>query len=385
MSRKKQNAKASRRAVGRATHPIASRLRLLHHAHTGRLVRRQHTSYAVLLILLVITGFFVFIGYDITAADTQVGNMTVGLKVPGPPPAVGAVITSPKNGDTFKDAIVDVHGTCARNTEVIVYSNDTLVGTTLCSTSLTFQLKVQLFGGANSLTALNYDTLNQAGPITPTVKVKYTVPAVSPSSPVPVLPIVVPGVTPTPPQTCAQAPASNACHVTYATNTCDNYIGGNSLPESADVRVALVCLLRYADASGNATVGILLWGGKPPYALTIDWGDNSADTLKSVATPGYFTVTKHFAAKGIYTVTLHVSDSDGKQAYAQAAIEVPGPTPPANFVQYVGQSLNTSWFNSPVPTYLLAVAVVLGFWAGDYFERTILLSRKLRGGRHRHA
>lgn len=386
MNRKKRSTSAAKRIVKRSSHPYAAKLKLLRHAHTGRLVQRQHTSHAILLILLVITGFFVFIGYDITAADTQTGNVTVGLNVPTPPPAEGAVITTPKDGDVFKHAIVDVEGTCAPSTEVILYSNNTLVGSTLCTASSTFKLKIQLFAGSNKLTALNYDSLNQAGPITPEVRVKYAAPVSSPSSPLPILPIVVPSVTPTPPKTCSSKPSADACHLTYATsNTCDGYIGNTNIPKSADVRVAIVCLHRYADASGDITVGILIWGGKSPYALTIDWGDKSTNTLKSVAKPGYFTVSKNYAYKGDYTVTLNVSDSSSKQAYVQATIDVPGPVQPKNFAEYIGQSLNMSWFDSPVPTYLLAVAVVLGFWAGDYFERTVLLVGRSRSRRHRHA
>lgn len=68
----------------------------------------------------------------------------------------------------------------------------------------------------------------------------------------------------------------------------------------------------------------------------------------------------------------------------QATIDVSGPEKPKDFIGYVGNSMNLSWFDSPVPTYFLAVAIVIGFWAGDYFERAILATRKVRG-RRRHA
>lgn len=385
MSQKQRSAKVVRHTVKKVSHPVAAKLRLLHHAHTGHLVHRHHTSYPILLILLVITGFFVLVGYDISAADT-VGNVSVGVTVPKDPPAQGAVITSPRNGVTFKKSIIDVKGTCEPDTEVVVYSNNTLVGSTLCTASSEFELKIQLFAGANKLTALNYDVLNQAGPITPAVTVTYTASTTKPSSPVPVHPIVVPGVTPRPPKTCLQKPSSDACHVTYtAANSCDNYAAADNPPVSGDVRVAVVCLLRHAGTSGDTSVGILIWGGHAPYALTIDWGDGSADFLKSVETPGYFVVKKQYTSKGGHIITLRVSDKNGKQAYVQATVDVAGLEDQDGLTGYIKKSLSASWFDSPVPIYLLAVAVVLGFWAGDYFERSILFARKSRGSRHRPA
>lgn len=382
MNRKKRSISAAKRAVKRSSHPYVAKLKLLRHAHTGRLVHRQHTSYPILMTLLVVTGFFVFVGYDISAADSS-GTINVGITVPTDPPSQGAMITSPKKNAVFKTAIIDVEGTCSITSEVVIYSNNVLVGTTLCTTASTFQLKIQLFGGVNKLTALNYDGMNQAGPITPSVTVRYVAPPNTGSS-VPVLPIVVPGVTPTPPAACAQKPAADACHLTYAT-MCDNYNSGKSMPVSTEVRVAIVCMVRHANIDGETTIGVLVWGGGPPYALTVNWGDGSSDLVKSVEKPGYFTVSKRYASKGQYVIELNVSDKNSKQSYMQAMIDVAGPDKPNDFMEYIGKSINTSWFDSPVPTYFLAVAVVIGFWAGDYFERTILLAGRSRGRGRRHA
>ncbi|USN96745.1 MAG: hypothetical protein H6797_00905 [Candidatus Nomurabacteria bacterium] len=380
MIRKKAKTKTTRYKVKKVAHPIATKLKLLQHAHTGRIVHRHHTSYPVLLILLVITGFFVFVGYDISAADT---NVTVGLTVPAEPPTEGAVITSPKNGTVSKKAIIDVKGTCSITSEVVVYSNNTLVGSTLCTTESTFQLKIQLFGGINKLTALNYNGMNQAGPITPSVKVIYVAPPNTGATEVPVYPIVVPGVTPTSPESCTQKATSDACNKTYVVS-CNDYSSNKGIPVSKEVRAAIICLQRHVSTAGETIIGILVWGGSPPYAVTINWGDGSADLVKSISKPGYFTVSKKYTEKGQYTIEVQSFDSNGKQAFMQATIDVSGPEKPKDFIGYVGNSMNLSWFDSPVPTYFLAVAIVIGFWAGDYFERAILATRKVRG-RRRHA
>ena len=241
MRLKKTKGRQARSSVNRLSHPVATKLSLLHHSHSGRLVHRHHTSYAVLVILLVITGFFVFIGYDIAVADNHPGNVAVSLKVQGPAPTVGAVITSPKNGDEFSDQIIEVKGTCAENTTVIVYSNNTLVGSTLCSPLLKFQLSVQLFAGENRLTALNYDTLNQAGPVTPDVNVVYDNPTAPISPSIPIHPIVVPGIVPMPPLMCPRTPDDEGCNKEFINkDTCEEYSGSETIPSSRDVRTAVI-------------------------------------------------------------------------------------------------------------------------------------------------
>ncbi|MCA9334593.1 hypothetical protein KC953_00445 [Candidatus Saccharibacteria bacterium] len=375
----KTKAKTAHQKIKKVAHPVGAKLRLLHHVHTGHVVHRHHTSYPILLILLVITGFFVFVGYDISAADT---NVSVGVTVPAEPPTQGAVITSPKNGTVSKKAIIDVEGTCSITSEVVVYSNNTIVGSTLCTTESTFQLKIQLFGGVNKLTALNYNGMNQAGPITPSVKVIYVAPPNTGATNVPIHPIIVPGVTPTPPESCVQIPTSEACNKSYVTS-CSDYNSGTDMPISRDVRVAVICMQRHVSTDGETTIGVLVWGGSSPYAVTINWGDGSVDTVKSVNKPGYFTATKKYAAKGQYTIELQAFDSNGKQAYMQATIDVSGPDKPKDFVGYVSSNMNLSWFDSPVPTYFLAVAMVIGFWAGDYFERSIHINHRVRP-RRRH-
>lgn len=231
MTRKNQTRRSPKRKVTRLSHPVAAKLGILHHDHTGKVVHRHHTSYAILTILLVVTGFFIFIGYDITRASEMVNTVSVDLHVTATPPKDGAIITTPKDGDVFTKPVIPVEGTCAITSEVVMRSNDQFVGSTICTTSGTFGLNIQLFEGMNTLTALNYNGVNQAGPATPPVNVRYT----------------------------------------------------------------------------------------------------------------------------------------------------------PDFAAYITKGLSMSWLDSPVPIYFLAVAIVLGFWAGDYFERSIRYNRKHRRIRHRHA
>lgn len=390
MTRKSRVAKP---VVTRINHPVAKKLRLIKHAHTGKLVHRQHTSYAFLMILLVITGFFVFIGYDISRADS--GSVAVRAIVEGPPPSTGAVITQPRDGEVFQSALTTVKGTCADNTEVFVYSNSSLVGSVLCSLSLTFELQVQLFSGKNNLTALNHDTLGQAGPVTPTVRVTYKNPAMpdesSVTQPGTGYPGITPGVTPKPPLGCGSGNDSPACHMKYINaNTCNGYINEETLPTIVDTRVSIVCQPRYVDPFEVVAIGVLVWGGTPPYTASIQWGGDTtsgADTSYTFLQPGYYVLTASYSKPGNYTIKIQTVDSRSGKGYAQADILVPGENPlntlagnsqPKNFGEYLASTFSMSWFNSPVPTYLLVVAIVLGFWAGDYFERSLLYAQLRR-------
>ncbi|HUC96726.1 MAG TPA: hypothetical protein VMR16_03640, partial [Candidatus Saccharimonadales bacterium] len=40
--------------------------------------------------------------------------------------------------------------------------------------------------------------------------------------------------------------------------------------------------------------------------------------------------------------------------------------------------LHTSWFKTPVPLYIMAVALTLGFWGGDIFNRRFGAGKHLR-------
>jgi hypothetical protein len=389
MTRKKANTRTTRSKVKGLSHPVAAKLNILHQRHSGKLVHHRHTSYGILLALLIVTGFCMFMGYNIAEADS--GNISVGMTVSGAPPTQGAVITTPKDGTISTQAVITVAGTCSTTTEVVVDTNATLAGSTICSNTGTFSLNIQLFTGLNSLTALNYDGLNQAGPITPTVTVTYTPPAGgSPSTPTPPLsiyPITTSGSTPTPPKSCSSTPTATGCNVTAPNSgsSCDTKFLTTPLPLSSNLRVAIVCLPRNANTSSPTTIGIAIWGGQLPYALTVDWGDKSTETLKSVQGPGYFTVTKTYKTKGNYTIKLRVSDNKGDQAYTQATITVTGAAAPKTFAQYVSTNLGTPWFNSPVPVYLLAVTITLGFWIGNLVEHWFIVGRRSIRSQQKHA
>ena len=108
--------------------------RLVDHKHTGKLIHHRHTSHLALAVILALIGCLLIISENTVQAVSYSGNVSVGVVVNGPAPTIGAVITSPTDGQTVtnKDTI-EVGGTCAAGTFVVVKDNDLIVGSTDCS------------------------------------------------------------------------------------------------------------------------------------------------------------------------------------------------------------------------------------------------------------
>ena len=69
-----------------------------------------------------------------------------------------------------------VSGTCGPGLLVKLFNNNQLIGSASCELDGTFRINLSLSVGKNILTALNYDTLDQAGPTSPSVIVLVITP-----------------------------------------------------------------------------------------------------------------------------------------------------------------------------------------------------------------
>jgi len=362
-------------SLANVNHPILRHFRLVEHKHTGKLVHFKHTSHLALVGILVIVGFFLFASSSLVSSLTS-GQVTVGVIVPGKAPTVGAVITSPLDGTIYKDYnVVKISGTCSPESFVVVKDNNITAGSTNCTIAGIFVMDIQLSNGNNVLGALNYDNLNQVGPSTPLVTVRL-------EKPVTVAPVEV--IMPTLPSNPSTIPGLQP-----AQSDCDDYNPGN-LVTGGEPHVAVVCVPRLFMPKIDQVMGILVWGGAPPYALRIDFSDGKGDTLVSISKPGYITRPFHYEFPGTYKIDFKLTDNKGSSAVVQTAVQASGvpvsgsagsdesgtgatlpddvlnSNPAAKMIKEVLQS---SWFDSPVPFYLLAVSVTLGFWGGDIFTR----------------
>ena len=303
--------------------------------------------------MLTLLGFFLVISQNITGAESA--TVTVGAIVQAPPPTVGATITAPVDGFAIKNINpIQVSGTCSPDSFVVTYNDDILSSSAICTTAGIFNLTVQLHQGKNVLTARNFDAINQPGPDTPSVSVTFTPeePTKEVAAPtIPESPLVIPGVTP-------------------GTAECTDYKTTGTLTTGGEPHVAVVCVPRSVAVGEDRTIGVLVWGGQPPYALNFKWGTGSSDTtLISLDKPGYKAVTARYASSGIYNINIQLTDHSAKKATGDSAIQVTGSSSSQPFTQVVTSILGSAWFETPVPLYLTAVGVTLGFWGGDIFNR----------------
>ena len=182
------------------------------------------------------------------------------------PPTQGATITTPGNGTSTSTSPITVNGICPNGLLVQIYNNGVMVGAVMC-TGGSFSLQVSLFAGVNELTAIVYDELDQAGPISNVVTVNYT-------------------------DTSLKAFGSLI--------TLTSSYGRRSAPVGMSL-----------------TWPLQLSGGTGPYAFSIDWGDGTKPELKSQALAGVVNIAHTYKKAGVYQVNITVTDVNGVSAFLQ--------------------------------------------------------------------
>lgn len=182
------------------------------------------------------------------------------------PPTVAPTITTPGNGASFGNSPITVSGICSTGLLVQVYNNGVMVGSIMC-TNKSFSIQASLFAGDNEFTAIMYDDLEQPGPISNIVKVRYT--------------------------------DSNITAFGQLITLTSSY--GR----------------RAAAANSQLTWPLQLTGGMGPYAFSIGWGDGTDTELKSQSSAGLVNIAHVFKKAGIYQVNVKVTDVNGVSAFLQ--------------------------------------------------------------------
>jgi hypothetical protein len=242
------------------------------------------------------------------------------------PPTQGATITTPGNGASFSTSPITVNGICPTDLLVQVYNNSVMVGSVMCVGG-SFSLQVSLFSGTNELSAIVYDSLEQAGPVSNTVTVNYT-------------------------------------------NTNFSAFGSLITLTSSYGR-------RSAAAGTELTWPLQLSGGTGPYAFSIDWGDGAATELKSQSLSGVVSLAHTFKRAGIYQTNVKVTDVNGVSAFLQVIAVSNGKVDAAT-------GTTDEMANKPTTTVMwipAAVAVVLllpAFWLGRQSQIVSLRNKMLK-------
>lgn len=310
-------------------------LKLSHHHHSGKLRPHEHTSYVPLAFMLVVVGFALATFSSAVESATpydgpEAGSVGLTGIMPGKPPTTAATINMPSNGQRFSTSPITVSGTCPKDTLVEIFKNDIFAGSTVCTSSGTYSLEVDLLIGENRLVARVYDALNQAGPDSNIVTVYYDA---------------------LPPQSGGLTPFN---------------FGGNQLLLNTDA------VFRGIFPGQTMTVPLDVLGGTPPYAINIEWGDASNKVVprNDNAT---FNVDHVYQKPGVYQVTFQATDAGGRVAFLTVAAIVNGQpdavTASTNPLATPNQLL-LLW-----PIFTGAVAITISFWLGEQREKHILKKR----------
>lgn len=202
-----------------------------------------------------------------TVENPQPGSIGVEGVIPSAAPTRGATISSPRNGQVFTRNPITVSGLCPTGLLVKVFTNNVFVGSVQCVNG-SYSLQVDLFAGRNDIVVRVFDDLDQPGPDSETVTVTFN----------------------------------------------DSQFNQFGVPL---VQLTSNYARRGANPGETLTWPIIISGGTPPYALSIDWGDGKTQDLISQANPGTINLQHVYDNAGTYTVTIKASDTNGVSAFLQ--------------------------------------------------------------------
>ena len=337
MARQNKKVTTRKQPVSRKTVKRAKKQPLfLPDEHTFRLRHSRHTSYPLVLLLMLLVGLLLF---NWTSFATGL-DYSVNAKVPAPALTEPATILTPTDGSVLQTTPTEVNGRCPVGSYVKLSRNGFFSGVALCQPDGMFHIQTDLFVGANELIAQDYNITDDSGPASSPVTVQYK-PRVS--------------VAPIPTTSNPESP------------TAPFIIGSEFLFKGYHIGQSI-------------TWQFTLTGGNSPYAVHIDWGDGTGDTL-SRNSAGEFgvshTYVKATSRQNSYVIKAQASDGAGHKAFVQllaivnpdaaAASTVGSGSGGIGSTSTIGNFLKVVW-----PTYGVSLLVLGGFWLGERREFELL-------------
>lgn len=249
----------------------------------------------------------------ITTPEPKSGQYGLEATKTQPPPTTPATISVPGSGSNFTTSPITVSGICTGDLLVQVYDNGVMVGSADCKAG-SFSSKITLFNGTNEITAIVYDSLDQAGPVSNSVTVNFN----------------------------------------------------NSSLTAFGALITLTSTYgrRSAQPGSTLTWPLQLSGGAGPYAFSIDWGDGSKPQLKSQASSGNVEISHVYNKAGIYHVAVTVTDANGASAFIQLVAIATGNVSSGSSA---GGSTKTSQVATKVlwmPALIACLMLLPAFWLG---------------------
>lgn len=316
-------------------------LKLLSHHHSLKLKPHEHTSYGILAGLVIMVGLILstFSVSSFVSASPGPASSSISLTgiMPEKPPTVAASISAPTNQQAFYSSPVNVSGNCPQNTIVEVFTNNIFAGSTPCTSSGTYALQISLEYGSNSITAIDYDSLNQAGPVSQPIAVVYN----------------------------AQAPISD-----LLSNI--NFTGTQLILNTQAV-------YRGTFPGQTVYIPINILGGVPPFAINVEWGDNKNQVIPSNNNTT-INASHVYSRPGTYKVTIQASDSQQRISFLTVAVIVNGAVAVSGSSSQSTGSTSSSTSSSSLsskliilwPMYAISATLVISFWLGEKREKKVL-------------
>lgn len=258
--------------------------------------------------------------------DPKPGSYGLEARKPQPPPKTGATITTPGSGSSYSESPVTVNGICPTGLLVQIYNNGVMVGSVMCENG-SFSLQVSLFAGTNELSAIVYDDLGQAGPV------------------------------------------SNIVTVTYNDTRFTAFGQAITLTSSYGRR----------SAAAGSELGwpLQISGGSGPYALSIDWGDGAPVQLKSQSIAGVVAIAHTYKKAGIYRVNVRATDVNGVTAFLQVVALANGKVDAESETkeqEAASPKPQILW----IPTAMSLIMLIPAFWLGRQSQVVSLRNKMLK-------
>lgn len=314
-----------------------------HHKHTGKLIHHRHTSYPVLLALMVIVGGLIFLTDRVAKAD----DLIVTATVPAPIPVGTPVFTAPDEGTVTDTDSVNFAGTCPIITPAVIialHDGSTLLGSGLCQNDGTFAVTASLTSGTHTIIATVVTITGDNGESSTPLHITYTPP------PVP--------VTPSTPSSPARP------HTPANTNT------------PSDVSIAPLDIISEKPFIAFKSNLKAEWrgrfaGGVPPYVVTINWGDGKSD-IYNVSGNDLQVFTHQYRQNRLYAFSITVQDNSGlslKRNYVamQSSGAPSGAYTQNNFASFV-DSTYIDPYVATIGVYLCLLLTMLMMWRYEHIH-----------------
>lgn len=274
----------------------------------------RYTKTLVVAVVCILSVLISLIPSTIQAQTSESGSVGIEGRISAPPPQTGATITVPSNGQSFSETPVTVAGICSGDVLVKLFKNGVFAGATQCSGG-SFSIQIDLFSGQNELVARVFDELDQAGPDSNTVTVTF-----------------------------------------------------NDGRPGAESRVSLTSNFAKRGANPGDTLRwpIILSGGQGPYAITVDWGDGSQDSIISRGAAGTFNIEHIYENPGVYNIIVKAVDANDTIAYLQLVGVANGPLSQDNVAAGGDSQKETMILWQPAA--IMIPLIVSTFWLGQKYE-----------------